>query len=153
MQFINAPSQAEHEARSARNWTAPRTYFGVTYAPDGSNWAAGVADVQPGETAITAGEYAAIFDANKTLLIAAAQADKLSVPEHVAAFLEEIQAQDGVTMAMATKAAAEAPPPTAADFDAAAARAGMDAPNDRPLGFGELVAIAHPGFETGAKVV
>ncbi|MCC6771445.1 MAG: hypothetical protein IT360_09570 [Gemmatimonadaceae bacterium] len=152
MQFIKSPSQAEQEALGTRNWTAPRTYFGVTYAPDGSNWAAGVAEAQPGETVISAGEYTAIFEANKALLVAAAKDDKERDPEERDAFLAVVDAQDGVGMALATSVAADAPPPTASEFDVARARAWMDAPLDRPGIALEAGLDAEPGFETGAKV-
>ncbi len=152
MQFIKSPSQAEQEALGTRNWTAPRTYFGVTYAPDGSNWAAGVAEAQPGETVISASEYAAIFEANKALLIAAVTHDKERDPEEREAFLAVIESQDGVTMALAATIAADAPPPTASEFDVARARARVDAPLSRPGIALEGDLDAEPGFETGAKV-
>ncbi len=152
MQFIKSASQAEQEALGTRNWTAPRTYFGVTYAPDGSNWAAGVAQAQPGETVISASEYAAIFEANKALLIAATKEDKERDPDERDAFLAVVDAQDGVAMALATSIAADAPPPTASEFDVARARARVDAPLDRPGIALEADLDAKPGFETGAKV-
>lgn len=152
MQFIKSPSQAEQEALGTLNWTAPRTYFGVTYAPDGSNWAAGVAEAQPGETVISASEYAAIFEANKGLLVAAVKEDKERDPEEREAFLTVVESQDGVTMALATTVAADAPPPTAIEFDIARSRARMDAPLDRPGIALEADLEAEPGFETGAKV-
>lgn len=152
MQFIKSPNQAEQEALGTRNWTAPRTYFGVTYAPDGSNWAAGVAEAQPGETVISASEYTVIFEANKAQLVAAVKDDQESDPEQRETLLKAIEIQDGVTMALATKAAADAPPRTAADFDGAFARARFDVLIDRPLVSPDPMVTAEPGFETGAKV-
>lgn len=152
MQFIKSASQAEQDALGTRNWTAPRTYFGVTYAPDGSNWAAGVAEAQPGEIVISASAYAAIFEANKALLVVTVKDDKERDPEERDAFLAVVEAQDGVTMALATTVAADALPPTASEFDVARARARVDAPLDRPRVALEADLDAEPGFETGAKV-
>jgi hypothetical protein len=152
MQFIKAPSQAEQEALASKNWTAPRTYFGVTYAPDGNNWAAGVAEAQPGETVIAAAEYAAIFEANKALLLAAVKDDVQADAEARDAFVAAVEAQDGHAMALATALAADAPPPIASDFDRAARVARLDAPIDRPGIALEADLDAAPGFETGAKV-
>lgn len=151
MQFIKAVSQAEQEALGTRNWTAPRTYFGVTYAPDGSNWAAGVAEAQPGEAVISPAEYAAIFEANKALLLAAVRDDEAD-PDARGAFVAAIEAQDGHEMALATARAADAAPPGAADFERVRRVTRLDAPVDRPGIALEAELDAVPGFETGAKV-
>lgn len=82
MPFIKAAKQIEGHVG--------RVYSNCTYAPDGSNWAAQVDEVQAGETEITAQEHAAILAANVQALAQAAQADPDLSNEQKAATLTSL---------------------------------------------------------------
>ena len=82
MPFIKADAQIEGHYG--------RVYQHCTYAPDGSNWAAEVEEVKPGETEITAEEHAAILAANVAALAQAAQADPALDAEATAAVLASL---------------------------------------------------------------